>query len=119
MRSHRQSPAPFSAMPARQLDHLVDQLALGERAEGRGEHRLLDLALGMAEAREQRLAVEHHRGVRGEDEIRRAFERRTVSTIAPASSSAACSAIHCCAARACSAVPSSAHFAGSIQGLML
>jgi len=60
----------------RHLDDVLDQTARLQRVERFRVDRLLARALGVAEAREQRLAVEHHRGVRGEHQVRQILGRR-------------------------------------------
>ena len=76
MRSHTQSPAPSSSHAGRQAPHLVDEARRLQLAERALEMRLLALPLGMAEAREERHAVHHHRRVGGEDEIGQPLFRR-------------------------------------------
>src|SRR5262249_37601214 len=65
----------FECDARRQRDDLPDQTALAQYIEHRCKDRLLALSLRMAEAREQRLAVEHHSAVGGEDEIGQAVLR--------------------------------------------
>ena len=65
----------FERDARRQGDDLIDQTAPAQDIERRRKDRLLALALRVAEACEQCLAVEHHSGVGGEDEIRQAVLR--------------------------------------------
>ena len=85
VRSQTQSPAPSSTTPSGSLPHRIDQAARLQRPERRLEMRLLALALRMAEARQQHLAVHHHRRVGGEDQIRTPDAGGTSSIAAPRS----------------------------------
>jgi len=58
----------------REVDDLVDQAALLQLHERRAEHRLLALALGMAETGQHHLAVQHHRSVRREHQVGQAAD---------------------------------------------
>ncbi|HTQ81846.1 MAG TPA: hypothetical protein VMI47_01140 [Pseudolabrys sp.] len=59
----------FERHARRHFHNLVNEPARLQRAEYGRQHRLFTLALGMEETRQQRLAVKHHCGVGGEDEI--------------------------------------------------
>ena len=74
--SNTQSPAPSSTTPSGICRTLSISPRALQRTECRLEVRLLALALRMAEARQQHLAVEHHRGVGGEHQIGHAGRRR-------------------------------------------
>jgi hypothetical protein len=61
-----QSPAPSIW----QRRNLVQQAARGERSTGGREDRFLVAPFGMAKARQNGLAIEHHGGIGGEHQIR-------------------------------------------------
>ena len=67
--SQMQSPAPSSGTPSGISSTEPIRPRALQRAERGAKHRLLAAPLAMAEARQQRLAVEHDGGVGGEDEI--------------------------------------------------
>jgi hypothetical protein len=110
---------PFQPHIFGHLYDRVDLRARFERAERSAEDRLLALSFGMAEAREQNLAVEDDRRIGREHEVWKVGLWMTNSIAAPCARSVSWNATHCRSACSPNARPPLAQLPGFIQGLML
>ena len=110
----------FEFQRRRQLHESSIRPRAASAAKRHGEDRLLVLPLAVPEARQHGLAVEHHRGIGGEDEIGQAWFGGKISIAAPAPASTRRKPRPLPLARwHAKLAPQSAQAFGSIHGLML